>query len=124
MAFFTKTGDLVAGPIAIERMWPAGTACASPAGGGAQARYDHLAARWVVSRYATPDGAPPEVCIAVSRAADPIAGGWNVYAFPTGGVFPGAARLALSPDGYAMTSYRGSAAEGSDVWMFERDGML
>ena len=35
------------------------------------------------------------------------------------GVYPGAPRLAIGVDGYTMTSYRGTATAGSDVWMFE-----
>lgn len=123
-AFYSKAGDLLAGPIAIHALWPASSPCGTPAGGGAQTRYDHLEKRWVISRYATPSNNSPHVCMAVSRSSDPIKGGWSLYAFSTEGVYPGAPKLALSVGGYAMTSYRGTAAAGSDVWMFERKQML
>lgn len=123
-AFYSKTGDLVAGPVAIHALWPASLPCGAATGGGAQTRYDHIAGRWVISRYATPANKSPHICMAVSRGANPITGGWNLYAFSTDGVYPGAPRLALGVDGYTMTSYRGTATAGSDVWMFERKQML
>ena len=123
-AFYSKTGDLVAGPISTRALWPATAPCGTVTGGGDQARYDHFAKRWVISRYADPPNASPRLCVAVSRTADPITGGWNLYDFTTDGVYPGAPKLALSVNGYAMATFRGTVDAGSDVWMFERTKML
>ena len=62
----------------------AGTPCSGFNNGDGFVFYDHVADRWVVSDFAFPGtlpGAGPFYqCVAVSRTADPVSGGWFLYA--------------------------------------------
>src|SRR5882672_11592172 len=62
----------------------AGTPCSGFNNGDGFVFYDHVANRWVVSDFAFPGtlpGAGPFYqCIGVSQTADPVSGGWFLYA--------------------------------------------
>jgi hypothetical protein len=127
-AIYNKTGALLAGPLAINSLWSTfGGPCQTNNNGDPVVRYDGLANRWVISQFALPAGTKFE-CVAVSRTADPVSGGWFLYAFPMvvagTAVFPDYPKLGVWPDGYYMGTQRGFPSSGLDVWAFERPKML
>lgn len=128
LAIYNKSGTLLAGPVAINSLWSGfGGPCQSQNNGDPIVRYDQLANRWMVSQFALA-GNPNYQCIAVSKTADPVAGGWYLYAFPmTDGatnIFPDYPKIGVWPDGYYMGTQRGFPSSGLDVWAFERVKML
>lgn len=115
---WNKAGTPLTGQITIASLWPSGV-CAS-GGFDPVALYDHLADRWVLSQVAPSFQAQ---CIAVSRNANPVTGGWFVYTFPTGFVND-YSKLGVWPDAYYMGSQRGYPSSGADAWAFDRRAML
>jgi hypothetical protein len=128
-AIYDKQGNLLAGPSPINTLWSGfGGPCETENNGDPIVRYDHLADRWLLSQFALP-GPDLHECIAISRTADPVTGGWFLYAFPTvdangNPVFPDYPKIGVWPDGYYMGTQRGFPNGGLDVWVFERDKML
>lgn len=131
-AIYDKAGSLLAGPTLIKSLWSQfGGPCESENDGDPIVRYDHLADRWLLSQFAVPGGAQGlHECIAISRTADPIAGGWFLYDFPTVDgatgqpVFPDYPKIGVWPDAYYMGTQRGFPNSGLDVWAFDRASML
>jgi hypothetical protein len=131
-SIFDKSGTPLAGPTMINALWAGfGGPCETLNNGDPIVRYDALADRWLISQFALPGGNQGFFeCIAVSRTADPVAGGWFLYAFPTNDgtsgapIFPDYPKLAVWPDAYYMGTQRGFPNGGLDVWAFERDKML
>ena len=133
---FNKSGTSLAGPSAISSLWTAagdtGT-CSQRNDGDPVVLYDHLADRWLISQFALPNGlfnAPSFECIAISRTANPVTGGWYVYTFRMNGAndrfdYP---KLGVWPDAYYMSSQRGFPGNSSnpalDAWAFDRANML
>jgi hypothetical protein len=83
---FDKSGNTLLAATSFDDLFgPLGT---TPCGTGLNqgdpfAFYDHVADRWVVSDFAFlgfGGGNPSYECIAVSQTADPVAGGWFLYA--------------------------------------------
>jgi hypothetical protein len=126
-AIYDKTGRLLAGPSQINSLWAGfGGPCQTDNDGDPVVRYDHLADRWLVSQFAIGQHMQ---CVAISKTADPIAGGWFLYAFETRDaagqpVTPDYPKVGLWPDGYYMSTQRGFPNAGMDVWVFEREKML
>jgi hypothetical protein len=85
--FSKATGnDLLGGAKATNSLWVAGapsTRCARNDNGDAIARYDLAANRFVLTQFAFDDktNGPWDECFAVSKTADPVAGGWFLYDF-------------------------------------------
>jgi hypothetical protein len=85
-AVFNKNGTMLAGPITYNTLFAplVGTPCQNQNHGDPFVLYDHIADRWVVTDFAFPGGLPGSgpfyECIAVSQTADPVAGGWFLYA--------------------------------------------
>jgi hypothetical protein len=131
-AIFDKQGNLLVGPSPINALWAGfGGPCTTNNNGDPIVRYDHLADRWLMSQFALPGGAAGfHQCVAISRTADPVTGGWFLYDFPmintgTGTfVFPDYPKFGVWPDGYYMGTQRGFPGGGLDVWSFEREKML
>jgi hypothetical protein len=129
---YDKAGNLLAGPTLIKGLWSQfGGPCESENDGDPIVRYDHLADRWLLSQFAVPGGPQGlHECIAVSRTADPVAGGWFLYDFPTVDgttgqpVFPDYPKIGVWPDAYYMGTQRGFPNSGLDVWAFDRASML
>lgn len=120
-AVYNKSGVLLAGPSPINALWAGfGGPCEALNQGDPIVRYDHLADRWLISQFAI--GAGFE-CIAISRTADPVAGGWFLYAFQTPGA-PDYPKIGVWPDGYYMGTQRGFPNSGLDVFAFDRIRML
>jgi hypothetical protein len=128
-AIYDKQGNLLAGPSPINTLWSGfGGPCDTENNGDPIVRYDHLADRWLLSQFALP-GPDLHECIAISRTADPVTGGWYLYDFPTvdangNPVFPDYPKIGVWRDGYYMGTQRGFPSGGLDIWVFERDKML
>lgn len=102
-------------------------------GGDGVVFYDHMANRWVVSDFAYPSfpGALFYQCVGVSKTADPVAGGWWLYAIqvdpanPTYiGDYP---KFGLWPDAYYFsvnTFSDPSTFTGVRVFALPRSAMI
>ncbi|HET9369529.1 MAG TPA: hypothetical protein VFO19_04755 [Vicinamibacterales bacterium] len=117
-------GDaLVAGPFPFASLWPSG---ADPCGVEVEwppsIQVDRTAGRWLVSQRFQPTG--PEnrvpVCIAISRTADPVSGGWALYDFMLP-VSRSDAALDVGNDAYQLSGEAGGKAVRIS---FDRAAML
>ena len=119
-AIYDKTGNLLAGPSAINSLWTSAGITTGPCGtqnaGDPVVLYDPLSNRWVLSQFARPS----HVCIAVSRTGNPVAGGWNLYEFNVGS-FPDYFKLGVWPDAYYMAANFGGQVTSV---AFDRANML
>lgn len=126
---FDKAGTSLAGPFNINQLWinaNAGGLCQANNNGDPYVVYDHLADRWLISQFAVPNGfgTPPTAqCIAISRTADPVTGGWYLYEF-TFNFAHDYPKIALWPDGYYMASQRGFSGGALNAVVFDRANML
>jgi len=80
---FDKNGNTLAGPTTYNSLFAplTGTPCSGSNDGDPFVFYDHLADRWVISDFAFPSlNGPFYQCIGVSKTADPVSGGWFLYA--------------------------------------------
>src|SRR5262245_45962816 len=83
---YNKDGtDAIPNPISFDSFFSglAGTPCSNNNWGDPFTLYDPLADRWLISDFAFdqfPDGSSYWECIGVSRTADPVSGGWYLYA--------------------------------------------
>ena len=80
---FDKSGNGLSGPTTYNSLFAplTGTPCSGANDGDPFVFYDHIADRWVVSDFAFASlSGPFYQCIAVSKTADPVAGGWFLYA--------------------------------------------
>ena len=107
---FNKSGGSLAGPTSFNSFFSA-MGAGTPCGAGQNAGdpgviYDHLADRWVISDIAFPSfpGTSFYQCLAVSKTADPVAGGWWLYALqvdPANPTFLGDyPKFGIWPDAY------------------------
>jgi hypothetical protein len=120
---FDKQGTVLAGPSFINTLWTGfGGNCETSNAGDPDVRYDPLADRWIVMQFTLP--ANTDFCVAVSRTSDPVAGGWFLYDFPTGGIGNDYPKLAVWPDAYYLGSQRGFPSAGADAWALDRTSML
>jgi hypothetical protein len=96
-----------------------GNPCDTDNAGDPVVLYDSFEGRWIITDVAYQlDGsnnvvAPPGAfeCIAVSKTADPVAGGWNFYSLATAGGLGGEPKLGVWPDGlYLSVNLRDYAA--------------
>ncbi len=110
---FDKTGTVLAAATTYNSFFSAlgaGTPCGgSQNAGDGVVFYDHLANRWVISDLAFPSfpGTSFYQCFGVSKGADPVSGGWWLYALQVDpanpsylGDYP---KFGLWPDAYYMT---------------------
>ncbi|MGA9998369.1 MAG: DUF4214 domain-containing protein, partial [Pyrinomonadaceae bacterium] len=108
-----KTGTQLVAPTTYNSLFSAlgpTTPCGNNQNGGdAIVLYDHMANRWVISDFAFPafPGVSFYQCIAVSKTADPVAGGWWLYALqvdPSNPTFLGDyPKFGVWPDAYYLS---------------------
>jgi hypothetical protein len=122
-AIYDKAGTLLVGPSNINSLWVAANtndACQFNNHGDPVVQYDHLADRWLISQFAIP-GPDLHECVAISRTADPVAGGWFLYDF-TMSAFPDYPKIGVWPDAYYMGTNAGYPT--GHAWAFDRANML
>ena len=106
-----------------------GSACDAYNQGDPIVLYDHYSGRWIVSDFAWKATKGPFFeCIAVSKTADPVSGGWWFYAVQVAsnalGDYP---KLGVWPDGIYMgaSMFRNARTySGAKVWAFNRDDLI
>jgi Ca2+-binding RTX toxin-like protein len=127
---FNKAGTSLAGPSRISTIWAAAGDmgdCRNNDNGDPIVKYDRQADRWLISQFAIPNGlfnAPSSECIAISRTADPVNGGWFVYTFRIPGDRIDYPKFGVWPDAYYMSSQQGYSGGSLDAWAFDRANML
>ena len=136
---YDKTGNALTGPTTYNAFFaaigPSNVCGNSQNDGDGVVFYDHIADRWVVSDFAFPafPGAGPFYqCIGVSKTADPVAGGWWLYAVQVDpvntnfiGDYP---KFGLWPDAYylSMNLFSGadSSFQGVRIYALNRSSMI
>lgn len=103
---FDKSGNPLTGQLAPSNIFGTNGCC------DLTASYDHIANRWVVTLLGS--GA----YVAVSKTADPVTSGWNVYTYSSVTDYQ---KLSVWSDGYYMTDNTSST---NKVYAFEREKML
>ena len=106
-------------------------ACATGNQGDPTVVYDQISGRWIVSDFAWTGAistGPWYQCLAVSKTADPVAGGWWVYSVVASTTalndYP---KMSVWGDGIYMTANmftNASTFAGSRVWAFNRDDLI
>ncbi|MCU0266096.1 MAG: hypothetical protein MUC45_08260 [Actinomycetia bacterium] len=130
---YSKTGTLLAGPMAIGDLW-AGFAvedCTDPSGDPIVV-YDQFVDRWILSQFTT-RGPEYYDCVAVSVTGDPT-GGYYRYAFvtqpdpelPGGTFFPDYPKYGVWTDSYVLTTrdFGDVAGYGISVYALEKNKMV
>jgi hypothetical protein len=117
-SIYDKAGTLLAGPTILDTIWVAagGTGACANGRGDPIVLYDQLADRWLMSEFASGTNT---LCVYVSQTANPVMGGWNIYAFATPN-FPDYPKYAVWPDAYYVTTNEAS----STVYAMDRPQML
>lgn len=105
--------------------------CASGNQGDPTVVYDQISGRWIVSDFAWTgaiSAGPWYQCIAVSKTADPVSGGWWVYSVVASTTalndYP---KMSVWGDGIYVTANmftKASTFAGSRVWAFNRDDLI
>jgi hypothetical protein len=113
LVIYDKAGSPVAGPFALDSLGAGDCAFGL---GDPIVLYDELADRWLLSEFSQ---IANQLCVYVSRSADPVTGGWYNYAFATPN-FPDYPKYAVWPDAYYVTSNESSPA----IYALERTRML
>ncbi len=108
-----------------------GTLCDTDNYGDPVVLYDTFRDRWVISDFAFQTDSGGNVtsdnyqCFAVSKSADPVNGGWWLYAFKvaSGGDIADYPKLGVWPDGIYMSAnvFGPSAFKNVRVWAFNKD---
>ena len=107
---FNKAGTSLAGPSRINTIWTGAgdttSDCARNNSGDPIVKYDRQANRWLISQFAIPNGLfnpPSSECIAISRTADPVNGGWFIYTFRIPGDRIDYPKFGVWPDAYYIS---------------------
>jgi hypothetical protein len=106
-----------------------GTPCDDKNMGDPVVLYDQYSGRWILTDFAwSTTRGPFYECIAVSKTADPVSGGWWFYALQTNatqmGDYP---KLGVWPDGIYMSANmftRARTYAGVKVWALNRADMI
>ena len=131
-----KTGTELVAPTTYNSLFSAlglSTPCGNRNRGDGIVFYDHIADRWVISDFAWPSfpGVSFYQCIAVSKTADPVAGGWWLYALQFDPVNPNFMgdypKFGVWPDAYylSVNMYsNGNTFNGVRVYALPRNAMI
>ena len=105
-------------------------ACATYNYGDPFVLYDQVSGRWIISDFAFAASSTPPYyeCIAVSKTADPVSGGWWLYTIVADTAslndYP---KLGIWGDGIYMSANmfkRGRTYSGAEVWALNRDDLI
>lgn len=105
-------------------------ACATYNYGDPFVLYDQVSGRWIISDFAFAASSTPPYyeCIAVSKTADPVSGGWWLYTMVADTAslndYP---KLGIWGDGIYMSANmfkRGRTYSGAEVWALNRDDLI
>jgi hypothetical protein len=133
LGVWSKGGTPLAGPLALDSLWPSGQC--GPGGSNLLARgdpvalYDPLADRWLLAQIAVGASCPSRftdchLCVALSQTADPVAGGWYLYDFSFA-AFPDYPKLAVWPGSYLVGANQGDATgQRPGLYALDRARML
>jgi hypothetical protein len=120
-AVHEASGARLAGPFAFESLWRDSGACRAGSAEALTVRHDRAAGRWLLSRWATPTAwSAFHLCVALSRSADPAAGGWYLYDFLLP-IYRAGTGMEPEPESYSLTIDLGGAQV---VFAFDRNRML
>jgi hypothetical protein len=132
VGIFSKTGTQLAAFTFDTLFSGTGTPCDASNQGDPVVVYDPLGGRWIISDMAWSNFStgPFYECFAVSKTADPVAGGWWFYAVQTdsGANFGDYPKIGIWPDGLYMSANIFSS-KGSNpfknvrVWAFNRSDL-
>jgi hypothetical protein len=98
-------GGRIAGPLSFASLWPpASEPCGVDVEWPPAIHVDRAAQRWLISRWfqPMPDGSVP-FCVAVSKRADPVEGGWWLYDFLLPANQYDRDQLGISSEAYRLT---------------------
>jgi hypothetical protein len=106
-----------------------GTPCDAQNMGDPVVLYDQVSGRWILTDFAwSSTRGPFYECIAVSKTADPVSGGWWFYALLANSTqLPDYPKLGVWPDGIYMSANmftRAKTYAGVKVWVFDRNQMI
>ncbi len=117
VVYSKTTGAIIAGPFLMSSLGapaPCNTGFGDPV-----VLYDAIADRWLMVEF--PGNLSANICIYVSKTADPVSGGWWNYRLSTPAGLPDYPKFAVWPDAYYMTSNEGNAPP---VYALDRTNML
>jgi len=125
--FNKTTGASVLGPSTLTAIWSGfGGVCQNNGIGDPVVLYDHIANRWLISKFAGMS-VPTDACVALSTTSD-ATGPWNRYAYHLGSNFFTDPKLSIWPDGYYMSvnvfNAAGTPFLGPQAFAFDRAKML
>lgn len=108
------TGGVIAGPF-LMTSFGAPSPC-NVGGGDPVVLYDGIADRWLLAEF----GNGNNICVYISKTADPVTGGWWNYRVLAPG-FPDYPKFSVWPDAYYMTTNEGNAPP---AYALDRTNML
>ncbi len=114
---YDKSGNMLAGPFAMDSLATGGN-CTSGFGDGI-VLYDWMADRWIMMEFVSGGN---NLCVYVSKTADPVSGGWWFYDITAPPSFPDYPKLSVWHDGYYITSNEGGSTR--PIYALDRANML
>lgn len=129
IAIYNKSGARLAAFTFNTFFDGTGTPCDASNQGDPVVLYDSISGRWIITDFAwSSTRGPFYECIAVSKTADPVAGGWWMYALVAGSTalndYP---KLGIWSDGIYMSANmftRAKTYAGVKVWALNREDMI
>ncbi len=117
---FDKNGNVLVNETALSALFPGHTSDGDPI-----VLYDQFADRFVITNFDVSSN-PNKLLVAVSQTADPVNGGWYIYAFNVTGGMPDYPKFSIWSDGYYVTANLNSSSAGTSdvVFALERDKMI
>lgn len=129
IGIYDKTGTRLAAFTFNTFFDGTGTPCDASNQGDPVVLYDHVSGRWIITDFAwSSTRGPFYECIAVSKSADPVAGGWYFYGLAADSTslndYP---KLGVWSDGIYMSANmfkRMRSYSGTKVWALNRDDLI
>ena len=118
---YNKAGTLLTGPLKFSAIAPGAGDDGDPI-----ALYDQVADRWLLLQFDLPAG-NEALIFCISQTSDPT-GAYNVYRFPTPGVFPDYPHIGIWNNSYIITTHEfnqaGNAYLGQGYYAVDRNKMV